>query len=181
MHIRDRARQGAHHRAAAAKTFAEAYKAGVRIMFGTDASVFPHGLNAREFQYMVEGGMPAMEAIKAATMVPAKYLKIDDRLGSIEKGKLADLVAVPGDPLSDITVLQRVSLRDEGRGRLQAIEEDSAVPLAAGSGSSTKLHHVLSTTSQILRLQSVAPTIRESVFRDSCGVRCTLFQTRLHV
>ena len=91
------------------KTFAEAYKAGVRIMFGTDASVFPHGLNAREFQYMVEGGMPAMEAIKAATMVPAKYLKIDDRLGSIEKGKLADLIAVPGDPLSDITALQRVS------------------------------------------------------------------------
>ncbi|HKE46013.1 MAG TPA: amidohydrolase family protein [Steroidobacteraceae bacterium] len=91
------------------KTFSEAYKAGVRIMFGTDASVFPHGLNAREFQYMVEGGMPAMEAIKAATMVPAKYLKIDDRLGSIEKGKLADIIAVPGDPLADITTLQHVS------------------------------------------------------------------------
>jgi imidazolonepropionase-like amidohydrolase len=91
------------------KTFAEAYKAGVRIMFGTDASVFPHGLNAREFQYMVEGGMPPMEAIKAATVVPAKYLKIDDKLGSIEKGKLADLIAVPGDPLTDITTLQHVS------------------------------------------------------------------------
>jgi imidazolonepropionase-like amidohydrolase len=91
------------------KTFAEAYKAGVRIMFGTDASVFPHGLNAREFQYMVEGGMPPMEAIKAATMVPAKFLKIDDRLGSVEKGKLADIIAVPGDPLADITALQRVS------------------------------------------------------------------------
>ena len=91
------------------KTFAEAYKAGVRVMFGTDASVFPHGLNAREFQYMVEAGMAPMEAIKAATIVPAKFLKIDDRLGSIEKGKLADIIAVPGDPLADITVLQRVS------------------------------------------------------------------------
>jgi imidazolonepropionase-like amidohydrolase len=91
------------------KTFADAYRTGVRIMFGTDAGVFPHGRNAREFQYMVEAGMPAMEAIKAATMVPAKYLKIDDRLGSIEKGKLADLIAVPGDPLSDITAMQRVS------------------------------------------------------------------------
>jgi imidazolonepropionase-like amidohydrolase len=91
------------------KTFAEAYKAGVRVMFGTDASVFPHGLNAREFQYMVEGGMPPMEAIKSATMVPAKYLKIDDKLGSIEKGKLADVIAVPGDPIADITTLQHVS------------------------------------------------------------------------
>jgi imidazolonepropionase-like amidohydrolase len=91
------------------KTFADAYKAGVRIMLGTDAGVFPHGLNAREFQYMVEAGMPPMEAIKSATMVPAKYLKIDDRLGSIEKGKLADIVAVPGDPLADITLLQRIS------------------------------------------------------------------------
>jgi imidazolonepropionase-like amidohydrolase len=89
--------------------FAEAYRAGVRVMFGTDAGVFPHGQNAREFQYMVEAGMPAMEAIQAATIVPARFLKIDDRLGSIETGKVADLVAVPGDPLADITLLQRVS------------------------------------------------------------------------
>lgn len=91
------------------KTFGDAYRAGVRVMFGTDAGVFPHGLNAREFQYMVEAGMPAMEAIQSATIVPARFLKIDDRLGSVESGKTADLIAVPGDPLADITLLQRVS------------------------------------------------------------------------
>jgi imidazolonepropionase-like amidohydrolase len=91
------------------KTFAEAYRTGVRVMFGTDAGVFPHGQNAREFQYMVEAGMPAMEAIQAATIVAARFLKIDDRLGSVETGKTADLIAVPGDPLADITLLQRVS------------------------------------------------------------------------
>ena len=91
------------------KTFGEAYRAGVRVMFGTDAGVFPHGRNAHEFQYMVEAGMPAMEAIQSATIVPARFLRIDDRLGSVESGKTADLIAVPGDPLADITVLQRVS------------------------------------------------------------------------
>ena len=90
-------------------TFAKAYKAGVRIMFGTDTGVSAHGDNAREFAYMVEAGMPAMEAIRSATIIPAKFLGVDDRLGSIETGKLADLVAVPGDPLADITVMQRVS------------------------------------------------------------------------
>jgi imidazolonepropionase-like amidohydrolase len=58
---------------------------------------------------MVEAGMPAMEAIQSATIVPARFLKIDDRLGSVESGKIADLIAVPGDPLADITLLQRVS------------------------------------------------------------------------
>jgi len=91
------------------KTFGRAYKAGVKIMFGTDTGVSPHGDNAREFQFMVEAGMPAMEAIRSATSVPAKFLQIDDRLGSIAAGKLADLVAVPGDPLVDITAMQRVS------------------------------------------------------------------------
>lgn len=91
------------------KTFGDAYRAGVRVMFGTDAGVFPHGQNAHEFQYMVEAGMPPMEAIQAATIVPARFLKIDERLGSIERGKIADLVAVPGDPLTDITAMQRVS------------------------------------------------------------------------
>ncbi len=90
-------------------TFAKAYKAGVRIMFGTDTGVSAHGDNAREFAYMVEAGMPALEAIKSATIVPAKFLGVDDRLGTIEAGKLADLVAVPGDPLADVTVMQRVS------------------------------------------------------------------------
>jgi imidazolonepropionase-like amidohydrolase len=89
-------------------TFAKAYKAGVRIMFGTDTGVSAHGDNAREFRYMVEAGMPALEAIKAATIVPARFMGVADRLGSVEAGKLADLVAVPGDPLVDIASLERV-------------------------------------------------------------------------
>ena len=89
-------------------TFAKAYKAGVKILFGTDTGVSAHGQNAREFVLMVEAGMPAMEAIKSATSVSAKYLEIDDRLGSVEVGKVADLVAVPGDPIKDISAMQRV-------------------------------------------------------------------------
>lgn len=90
-------------------TFAKAWKAGLTIMFGTDSGVGPHGSNAREFGYMVEAGMPAMAAIRSATIVPARYLGIADRLGSIEGGKLADIVAVPGDPLADIHVMEHVS------------------------------------------------------------------------
>ncbi len=91
------------------KTFAKAWKAGVPIMFGTDTGVSAHGQNAREFALMVDAGMPAMAAIRSATSVPAKFLGIDDRVGSIAVGKQADLVAVPGDPLADISALQRVS------------------------------------------------------------------------
>jgi len=91
------------------RTFAKAWKAGITIMFGTDTGVGPHGANAREFGFMVEAGMPAMAAIRSATIVPARYLGIDDRLGSIETGKLADIVAVPGDPLADIHVMEHVS------------------------------------------------------------------------
>lgn len=90
------------------ETFGKAYKAGVNIAFGTDSGVSPHGENAREFRYMVEAGMPAMAAIQSATRVPAEMLRIDDRLGTLEAGKLADLVAVSGNPLEDITVLEDV-------------------------------------------------------------------------
>lgn len=89
-------------------TFGRAYKAGVKIMFGSDTGVSPHGDNGREFVLMVEAGMPPMQAIKSATMVPAKFLEIDDQLGSVQVGKLADLVAVPGDPLADIELMRRV-------------------------------------------------------------------------
>jgi len=89
-------------------TFAKAYKSGVKIMFGTDTGVGKHGDNAREFKLMVEGGMPPMEAIRAATSVPAKFLGLDDKTGSIAVGKLGELVGVPGDPLEDISVLERV-------------------------------------------------------------------------
>jgi len=93
-----------------AETFAKAYKAGVKVAFGTDAGVFLHGYNAKEFQYMVEGGMPMIEAIKAATIVNAEILGMKSELGSIEKGKLADIVAVEGDPLKDAKVMMNVAL-----------------------------------------------------------------------
>jgi imidazolonepropionase-like amidohydrolase len=89
-------------------TFSKAYKAGVKIMFGTDTGVSAHGDNAKEFGYMVEAGMPPLEAIKAATIVPARFMEVADRTGSVEAGKVADLIAVPGDPLGDIHVLEHV-------------------------------------------------------------------------
>ncbi|WP_342114738.1 metal-dependent hydrolase family protein [Pseudoduganella sp. OTU4001] len=89
-------------------TFARAYKAGVKIAFGTDAGVFPHGDNAKEFAYMVEAGMPALEAIRSATLGAASLLGQSSRLGSLEPGYAADIVAVAGDPLQDITLLQKV-------------------------------------------------------------------------
>ena len=89
-------------------TFAKAYKAGVKIMFGTDTGVSAHGKNAHEFKLMVEAGMPPMTAIKAATSVPAKFLDLDDKVGSVSVGKLGELVGVPGNPLEDITVMERV-------------------------------------------------------------------------
>jgi imidazolonepropionase-like amidohydrolase len=90
------------------QTFARAYKAGVKIAFGTDAGVFKHGQNWREFGYMIDAGMPAMEAIKAATLNAADLLGMKDQLGSIEAGKLADIVAVDGDPLKDPAVFGKV-------------------------------------------------------------------------
>lgn len=89
-------------------TAGRAYKAGVKIAFGTDAGVGPHGTNGLEFVYMVEAGMPAMEAIKAATINAAQLLRQSDQLGSIAPGKLADVVAVDGDPLRDISLMTKV-------------------------------------------------------------------------
>ncbi|MEO6317052.1 MAG: amidohydrolase family protein [Chitinophagaceae bacterium] len=89
-------------------TFTRAYKAGVKIAFGTDAAVYQHGKNYIEFQYMVEGGMPALETIRCATIRAAELLGVTDRLGSIEKGKIADIVAVEGDPLTEIQAMGRV-------------------------------------------------------------------------
>ncbi len=91
------------------ETFAQAYKAGVKIAFGTDTGVSAHGDNAREFRYMVEAGMPPMEAVQSATVVAAELLGLEDRLGSVEEGKIADLIAVRGDPLEDITRLEKVA------------------------------------------------------------------------
>jgi imidazolonepropionase-like amidohydrolase len=91
------------------ETFAAAYKAGVPIVFGTDSGVSPHGDNAQEFALMVEGGMPPMVAIQSATSVAAKFLGINDTHGTLEAGKQADIVAAPGNPLDDITVMERVN------------------------------------------------------------------------
>ena len=89
-------------------TFGRAYRAGVKIAFGTDAGVFPHGDNAKEFAYMVEAGMPPLEAIRSATLGAASLLDQSTSLGSVEPGFAADIVAVSGDPLRDITILQHV-------------------------------------------------------------------------
>lgn len=89
-------------------TFEKAYKKGVNILFGTDAGVFKHGLNAKEFGYMVEVGMPPMEAIQSATLVPAKLLKVDDLYGSLSKGKKADIIAVENNPIKEILTLENV-------------------------------------------------------------------------
>jgi imidazolonepropionase-like amidohydrolase len=91
------------------QTFSNAYKRGVKIAFGTDAGVFPHGENGKEFGYMVEAGMPAMEAIKSATVVASGVLGMSDKIGTVEKGKLADIVAVDENPLTNIKTMEKVS------------------------------------------------------------------------
>jgi imidazolonepropionase-like amidohydrolase len=80
----------------------------VKISFGTDAAVFPHGQNAKEFALMTGLGMKPIDALLSATSVDAELLGVADKLGTLEKGKLADVVAMPGDPTRDITVTQRV-------------------------------------------------------------------------
>ena len=89
-------------------TAGRAYRAGVKIAFGTDAAVYPHGENAREFKYMVDAGMPPAYALQAATTHAAELLKKSKDLGTVEAGKYADIIAVDGDPLADITLMQKV-------------------------------------------------------------------------
>jgi imidazolonepropionase-like amidohydrolase len=91
------------------ETFSRAHKAGVKIAFGTDSGVSAHGDNGREFGYMVQAGMPALAAIRSATIEAATLLGQEATLGTIEPGKLADVVAVPGDPVKDIAAMTRVS------------------------------------------------------------------------
>jgi imidazolonepropionase-like amidohydrolase len=86
----------------------KAYPAGVKIAFGTDAGVSKHGRNADEFEALVKYGMPPAEAIKAATVNAADLLGLSAEIGTLEPGKRADLIAVSGDPLSDVAVLKRV-------------------------------------------------------------------------
>lgn len=81
----------------------------MKIAFGTDTGVSPHGDNAREFELMLNAGMPPMETIQSATMEGAKLLRIEDTLGSVEAGKIADLVAVRGNPLENIGLMRKVA------------------------------------------------------------------------
>lgn len=93
---------------AARKNVARAFAAGVKVGFGTDAAVYPHGLNAHEFAVMVKLGLTPLQAIQAATINDADLLGWSDKVGTLEAGKWADIVAVAGDPLADITTLERV-------------------------------------------------------------------------
>ncbi len=94
--------------------FTAAHAAGVPIVYGTDAAVYPHGLNARQFPIMVERGMTPMEAVQAATSVAARYMGWSDRVGSLEPGRYGDVIAVKGDPLSDLRLLQDVAVVVKG-------------------------------------------------------------------
>jgi imidazolonepropionase-like amidohydrolase len=87
---------------------------GVKISFGSGVGPFPHGTQAAEFSYLVKYGMTPAQAIQAATTVAAEMMGWQDRIGSIEKGKFADIIAVAGDPLKDITELERVSFVMKG-------------------------------------------------------------------
>jgi imidazolonepropionase-like amidohydrolase len=110
-------------------TAARAYKAHVKIAFGTDAAVYPHGQNAHEFELMVGAGMPTMFVIQAATVNAAQLLRHDKDLGSIAAGKIADVVAVPGNPLEDISLMKQVSfvMKDGVVYKLNSIPVDTAL------------------------------------------------------
>ncbi|HEX9982444.1 MAG TPA: amidohydrolase family protein [Thermoanaerobaculia bacterium] len=90
-------------------SFARAFRKGVKIAFGTDAGAFPWDMTAAvEFTYMTRGGMTPMQAIQSATMRAAELLEMESQIGSLEAGKFADVIAVPGNPLEDVKVLERV-------------------------------------------------------------------------
>jgi imidazolonepropionase-like amidohydrolase len=110
--------------------FRNAVKMGVKISFGTDAAVFPHGENAKEFKLMVDLGMSPIDALKSATSSDAELLGIAQKTGTLEKGKLADIVAVSGDPTADITATERVLfVMKEGK----IIRNGPATPNAAAT------------------------------------------------
>jgi imidazolonepropionase-like amidohydrolase len=104
---------------------------GVRIALGTDAGVYPHGRNGEEFAHLVRAGMKPLEALRAGTSAAAELLGIADRTGTLEAGKIADVVAVPGDPSRDIHATEHVVfVMKEG----SVVRNDRAHPAAAGVG-----------------------------------------------
>jgi imidazolonepropionase-like amidohydrolase len=110
-------------------TAGRAYKAHVKIAFGTDAAVYPHGQNAHEFELMVGAGMPPMYTIQAATISAAQLLKHDKDLGTVTVGKIADVVAVPGNPIDDISLMKSVSfvMKDGVVYKLNSVPVDTAL------------------------------------------------------
>jgi len=110
-------------------TAGRAYKAHVKIAFGTDAAVYPHGENAHEFELMVGAGMPPMFTLQAATINAAQLLRHDKELGTLSAGKIADVVAVPGNPIDDISVMKRVSfvMKDGVVYKLNSVPVDTAL------------------------------------------------------
>jgi imidazolonepropionase-like amidohydrolase len=110
-------------------TAGRAYKAHVKIAFGTDAAVYPHGENAHEFELMVGAGMPPMYALQAATVNAANLLRKDKDLGTVAAGKIADVVAVPGNPIDDISIMKRVSfvMKDGVVYKLNSVPVDTAL------------------------------------------------------
>ena len=119
--------------------FRNAVKLGVKIGLGTDSAVFPHGLNAKEFKLMVDLGMQPIDALKAGTSADADLLGIGAKVGTLEQGKLADIVAMPGDPTQDITATERVSfvmkegkiIRNGGAPTPLALVSDSGIDAGA--------------------------------------------------
>ena len=88
--------------------FLKAHKQGIKMAFGSDSGVYPHGRNAEQFDLMVKAGMSEIDAIRSATMVAAELIGIEKNTGRLEAGKWAAIIAVKGNPLKDITVLEKV-------------------------------------------------------------------------
>lgn len=126
--------------AAAARSdmFRNAVKMGIKISFGTDAAVFPHGQNAKEFKLMVDLGMQPIDALKAATGNAADLFGIAQKTGTLEKGKLADVIAMPGDPTADITATERVSFVMK-EGKIIRSGPPSAPPVAVSEDAETEI------------------------------------------
>src|SRR5213080_1096068 len=123
--------------AARSDMFRSAVKMGVKISFGSDAAVFPHGQNAKEFKLMVDLGMAPIDALKSATVSDAELLGIAQEVGTLEKGKLADVIAMPSDPTSDITATERVSfVMKEGK------IVRSGPPIVQAAAESTENPHI---------------------------------------
>jgi imidazolonepropionase-like amidohydrolase len=102
------------------ENFAKAVKAGVKIAFGTDSGIYPHGMEAKNLAFHVRFGQTPIEAIRSATLTSAELLGWEDRVGSLRPGRYADLIAVDGDPLDDVTVLEDVPFVMKGGATVKA-------------------------------------------------------------